>query len=125
MEAVDNNRKRNFVNTPWITLAVAKSCKMKNKLHNKWIAARGRLNETQAKHDFKAYRAKLRDIIRTQKSIYFEKRFNNCRGDIKKCWKVLNEIRNKRKKLTFPRYINFNGNLITQRRIIIEKFNSL
>ena len=123
MEAVDSNRKRNFVNTPWITLAVAKSCKMKNKLHNKWIAACGRPNETQAKHEFKAYRAKLRDIIRTQKSIYFEKRFNNCRGDIKKCWKVLNEIRNKRKKLTFPKYINFNGNLITQRRIIIEKFN--
>ena len=68
MEAVDNNRKRNFVNTPWITLAVAKSCKMKNKLHNKWIAARGRPNETQAKHEFKAYRAKLRDIIRTKKA---------------------------------------------------------
>ena len=41
VEAVDNNRKRNFVNTPWITLAVAKSCKMKNKLHNKWIDAQG------------------------------------------------------------------------------------
>ena len=85
---------------------------------------KGRPNETQAKHEFKAYQAKLREIIRTQEIIYFEKRFNNCRGDIKKCWKVLNEIRNKRKKLTFPKYINFNGNLITQRRIIIEKFNS-
>ena len=59
-----------------------------------------------------------------KKSLYFEKRFNNCRGDVKKCWKVLNEIRNKRKKLTFPKYINFNGNLITRRRTIIEKFNS-
>ena len=103
---------------------IAKSCKTKNKLHNKWINARGRPNETQAKREFKFYRAKLRDIIGTQKSLYFEKRFNNCRGDIKKCWKVLNEIRNKRKKLTFPKYINFNGNLITQRRTIIEKFNS-
>ena len=28
VEAVDSNRKRNFVNTPWITLTVAKSCKM-------------------------------------------------------------------------------------------------
>ena len=94
----------------------------KNKLHNKWINARG--NETQAKREFKTYRAKLRDVIRTQKSLYFEKRFNNCRGNIKKYWKVLNESRNKRKKLTFPNYINFNGNLITQRRTIIEKFNS-
>ena len=124
MEEVDNNKKRNFINKPWITLAVAKSCKTKNKLHNKWINARGRPNEAQAKREFKTYRAKLRDIIRTQKSLYFEKRFNNCRGDIKKCWKVLNEIRNKRKKLTFPKYINFNGNLITQRRTIIGKLYS-
>ena len=124
VEEVDNSKKRNFINKPWIALAVAKSCKTKNKLHNKWINARGRPNETQAKREFKSYRAKLRDIIRTQKSLYFEKRFNNCRDDIKKCWKVLNEIRNKRKKLIFSKYINFNGNLITQRRTIIEKFNS-
>ena len=124
LEEVDNNKKRNFINKPWITLAVAKSCKTKNKLHNKWINARSRPNEAQAKREFRTYRAKLRDIIRTKKSLYFEKRFNNCMGDIKKCWKVLNEIRNKRKKLTFPKYINFNGNLITQRRAIIEKFNS-
>ena len=85
VEEVDNNKKRNFINKPWIILAVAKSCKTKNKLHNKWIDARGRPNEAHAKREFKTYRAKLRDIIRTQKSLYFEKRFNNCRGDIKKC----------------------------------------
>ena len=72
MEEVDNNKKRNFINKPWITLAVAKSCKMKNKLHNKWINARGRPNEAQAKREFKTYRAKLRDIIRAQKSLYFK-----------------------------------------------------
>ena len=65
MEEVDNSKKRNFINKPWITLAVAKSCKTKNKLHNKWINARGRPNEAQAKREFKTYRAKLRDIIRT------------------------------------------------------------
>ena len=27
VEEVDNNKKRNFINKPWITLAVAKSCK--------------------------------------------------------------------------------------------------
>ena len=68
MEEVDNNTKRNFINKPWITLAAAKSCKTKIKLHNKWINARGRPNEAQAKREFKTYRAKLRDIIRTQKA---------------------------------------------------------
>ena len=40
-------------------LAVAKSCKTKNKLHNKWINACGRPNKAQAKREFKTYRAKL------------------------------------------------------------------
>ena len=124
VEKVDSNTTRNFIDKPWMTLAIAKSCQVKNDLHNKWIDARSRPNEAQAEHDFKVYRSKLRDIIRFQKSSYFNKRFNNCNGDIKKCWKVLNEMRNKRKKLTIPKFINYNGNLITQRRITIEKFNS-
>ena len=109
VEEVDSNNVRSFVNKPWMTLAIAKSCKVKNDLHNAWIDSRGRENEAQAEFDFKVYRAKLRDIIRFQKNRYFTRRFNNCNGNIKKCWKVLNEIRNKRKKMHIPMYINFNG----------------
>ena len=92
-------------------------------MHLAWIDSRGKINEAQAEFDFKVYRAKLRDIIRFQKTRYFTNRFNNCKGNIKKCWKVLNEIRNKRKKLHVPLYINMNGNLITSRRVIISEFN--
>ena len=123
VEQIDSNSKRNFVNKPWMTLALAKSCKVKNDLHNTWIDSRGKAHEAEAEFDFKVYRAKLRDIIRFQKNRYFTNRFNNCKGNIKKCWKVLNEIRNKRKKLCIPMYINFNGSLITNRRVIIAEFN--
>ena len=33
-------------------------------------------------------------------------------------------MRNKKKKMTFPNYIDFNGQLVTNRRLIINKFNS-
>ena len=122
-EEVDGNNKRSFITKPWCTLGIAKSCKMKNKLHNLWIKSRGKPNEAQAEFDFKVYRAKLRDIIKYQKNKYFTKRFNNCKGDIKKCWKVLNEIRNKRKQLNLPKFINFNGSLIANRRVILTEFN--
>ena len=84
VEEVDGNRTRNFVNRPWMTLAIANSCKTKNNLHNKWIDSRGKFNEAQSEHDFKVYRAKLRDVIRLQKEKYFNERFKKCNGNIKK-----------------------------------------
>ena len=33
--------KRNKYEKPWITQGLAKACKIKNKLHNKWIKSRG------------------------------------------------------------------------------------
>ena len=123
-EKVKNSSKRNFVNKPWITVAIAKSCKVKNKLHNVWIKSRGTDNENISEKNYKLYRTKLRQIIKDQKSSHFKNRFDKCNGDIKRCWKVLNEMRNKRKKLTFPKYVEFNGSLITNRRLIINQFNN-
>ena len=124
VEKIKSGSKRNFINKPWITIAIAKSCKVKNNLHNKWIKSRGTEREEQAGKNYKTYRFKLRQIINDQKSKHFKNRFEKCNGDIKKCWKVLNEMRNKRKKLSFPKYIDFNGSLITNRRLIINQFNS-
>ena len=36
---------------------------------------------------------------------------------------VLNEIRNKRKQLNLPKFINYNGSLIANRRVILTEFN--
>ena len=124
VEEVNCDNKRNFINKPWITLGIAKSCKIKNELHNVWIDSRNKENEAEAEFEFKVYRARLRDLIREVKNKYFTNRFKKCSGDIKRSWKVLNEIRNKKKKLSFPKYIDFNGSLITSRRVILAEFNN-
>ena len=123
METVDFTKKRNFVNKPWITLALAKSCKTKNKLHRAKIRQIGKAGFNEAKKAYELYRAKLRDVLRTARSNYFRKRFENCKGDLKKSWKVLNELRNKKRIPSFPNYIEFNKKIITDRRLIINKFN--
>ena len=124
VENIDfNGTKRNFVEKPWMTIGLSKSCKTKNKLHNIWIKSRGTAREPKAEKNYKQYRSKLRDILKTQKTSYFKKRFDKCNGDIKKCWKVLNEMRHKQSKLTFPNYIEFNNSLITNRRCIVTRFN--
>ena len=80
--------KRNFHDKPWISLALAKSSKVKNKLHRRSIRKRGKSGYEKAKYEFNLYRAKLRDLIRTARSNYYHTRFKNCKGDLKKSWKI-------------------------------------
>ena len=63
MEEVDLSNNRNFIKKPWITLGIAKSCSIKNKLYNKWTRARGSPNEMLAMNSYKSYRSKLKSII--------------------------------------------------------------
>lgn len=125
LDTVDISSKRNFVDKPWISIGIAKSCKIKNQLHVDWINARTR-NDPDIENielTYKKYRSKLTVLIREAQTKYYKKRFEKCSGDLKKCWKVINEMRNKRKSVSFPQYIEFNRQLITDRRIIVEKFN--
>lgn len=123
IETVDSNSKRNFYNKPWISFGVAKSCVTKNKLHRKKVRLKDKPGYIKAKEIYDNYRAKLRDLMREAKSSYYQTRFKNCKGDLKKCWKVLNEMRNKKRSSSFPNYIEFNKQLIADRRIIVNKFN--
>ncbi|NRB81915.1 MAG: hypothetical protein HRU38_25205, partial [Saccharospirillaceae bacterium] len=123
IETVDTSQKRTFFKKPWISVGIAKSCKTKNWLHNQEIKHRGKAREQETRDAHRSYRAKLRDLIRASKNDYYKKRFDSCNGDLKKCWKVLNEMRNKKRSVSFPNYIQFNRELIADRRIIVNKFN--
>ena len=123
LETVNFNSNRNFIRKPWMTLALAKSCQTKNKLCVKKVGLRGKAGYEDAKNAYDKYRARLRDLIRIAFENYFKKRFDNCKGDLKKSWKILNEMRHKRRTSSFPNYIELNGQCITDRRIILSKFN--
>ena len=123
LENIDTTNKRSFFNKPWISVGIAKSCKTKNWLHNQSIKHRNKPRAQETKDAYNSYRARLRDIIRTSKNDYYSKRFNNCNGDLKKCWKVINEMRHKKRSVSFPNCIEFNKKLIVDRRLILNKFN--
>ena len=88
---IDKNfkSKRNKYDKPWISEGIAKSCKTKNKLHNKWIKARGSMTENFHKTEYKSYRSKLRNLIRLSEENYYKAKFAKTCGDIKKAWKVI------------------------------------
>ena len=98
--------KRNKYDKPWISEGIAKSCKTKNKLHNKWIKSRGNMTENFNKTEYKSYRSKLRNLIRLSEENYYKAKFAKTCGDIKKAWKVINSIRCKSKSAKFPNTIS-------------------
>ena len=75
---------RNKYDKPRITTGLAKACKVKSKLHNKWIKSRGTMNENAAKTNYKSYRSKLKKLIQQAELNYFKNKFNNASGNIRK-----------------------------------------
>lgn len=126
LDDVDLSSKRNFINKPWISVGLAKSCDVKNSLHVDWIKARkrGDPNEMKASESkYKYYRTRLTALKRDAQAKYYKDRFEKCQGDLKKCWKVVNEMRHKKRSISFPNYIEVNQQLITDRRAIVNQFN--
>ena len=92
-----NRKKRN---KPWITRAIAKSIKNKNKL-----LRQVRTNYTDTNHDkYKQFRNKLNHIIRISKKKYYHNILEKNKQNFKKTWSILNNImgRNTKRKNTLP-----------------------
>ena len=114
---------RNKYDKPWITTGLAKACKVKSKLHNIWIKSRGTMKENAAKTNYKSCRSKLKKFIQQAELNYFENKFSNASGNIRKAWSVINSIRCKSKNNKLPNFIDTNGVIVTNRREICTKFN--
>lgn len=124
VEELDPSNKRNCLYKPWITIGISKSCSVKNNLYSSWVRSRGSPAESLKKQLYTSYRGKLRDIIRLRQTEYFTDKFDKSKGNIKKSWQVINEIRHKNTGLITPDRIIDNGEVITNRRLICKHFNN-
>ena len=71
---------------------------------------------------FSNYRRCLKGVIKWQKNKYYCTKIIDHKGDSKKTWEVINELRGKCKKTIKPQFC-VNGVRITERRLIANKFN--
>ena len=77
------------------------------------------------KVNLNTYNNILRKCIRIAQRNYYDKLFTKFKDDIKNTWKTINDILNKtKKKKTFPQYFKDNGNIITDKLEIANKFNA-
>ena len=125
LDNIEITSKRNFINKPWMSVGLAMSSKTKNNLHVEYLRLRNKNDPSAGFHKkkYKDYRTKFTALVREAQLNYYSERFKKCSGDMKKCWQVLNEMRHKRKSVSFPNYIEVNQQLITDRRTIVNKFN--
>ena len=121
------NSKRNFYANPWITPGITASIHKKNCHYKTWKKKRN-LNYDQeviaACYDkYKGYRRYLKKIIKLAKRNYYNKRFQNVQGDLKKTWSLINELRGKTKRNIKASFI-INGEMVEDRRQVANEFNT-
>ena len=72
---------------------------------------------------FKSYRKYLKKIIKFAKKNFYNKKFKNVQGDLKKTWAIINELRGKVKHNIKASFI-INDQVVVDRRKISNEFNS-
>ena len=112
-------KKKNY--KPWITKGLQNACKKKNNLYRRFIRCRSK----DAEMKYKIYKNKLTNILRYCEREYYNKTLELHKKDIKRTWKILNEVINMRcKSNSFSTNFIEDGIEITNKQEIAEGFNN-
>ena len=117
--------KRNRLLNPWITSGLINSINYKNHLYNKWKKSKRKNNKCGDQNlylKYAEYRTKLTDLIRVAKAKFYSKQFDQCNGNSKKTWTLINELRGKKVNKLNSSFL-IDGKVIKERRIIADEFN--
>ena len=114
------NRKKDPM-SPWITKGLLKNINKKNKLYKQYIQSPTIVNLQK----FKTYKNKLNMLIRKSKRMYFFKKFEKSKNDMKKTWQEINCIIGRgNKQSTQCKFKDDCGNTVTNPQEICNQFNS-
>jgi hypothetical protein len=108
-----------MIEKPWITNALFKSIKRKNKLYKRFLSNPCNANNLI----YKSYKNKLTCLLKLAKSRYYEHKICEASSNIKQTWKFLNTIINKRKdKNSIHSKFLHNNNLISDPVEVSNRF---
>ena len=83
-----------LIGKPWITHAIRKSFKTKNRLYKQFYREKDQLKKDRIFEYFKSYRNHLVTIIRMSKKDFFKKYFDDNKKDTIKVWSAIRSIVN-------------------------------
>ena len=116
--------KRNKINNPWITAGIIKSIATNDNLYQSWADSfkTTENGDDNLKLAHRNHQKTLRWVIKNARSKHYSDKFEKSRGNKKKIWQVINELRGKEKPKMKPSFMIDNERIFT-RRIIADKFN--
>ena len=137
--------KRTAKVNPWITQGLITSINKKHELHNTWkeakkkkcsspttpglVNCRGRcsdchncITEITSHKEFTTHRRALNHLINCAKRKYHSGKIEECAGDSKKTWQIINEIRGKKRREIKHNFV-IDNERVTSRRVIANEFN--
>ena len=85
--------RNGYLNKPWLSKGLLKSIKRKNILYKRYLCNPSPDRENQ----YKKYRNKLTCSFRAAKRIYYAKKLEECKSNMKSTWIILNEVINNKK----------------------------
>ena len=117
--------KRNWQVNPWITDGLITSINKKGDLYNTWKGTTTKEHpngDSHAYQTYSSYRQTLKHAITAAKTSYYHTKIARHKGDLKKTWSAINELRGKRNSAINSKFV-INNQLITDRRVIANEFN--
>ena len=109
----------------WITNAIIKSIKYKDRLYIKLKSLSLNSNSYHTSlSNFKTYSKILKQTIQTAKKLYYENCFHTFKTDMKKTWSTINDIINKAKNTSqYPKEFTINNTSVSDVNCIANEFN--
>ena len=118
--------KRTLLFNPWITPGIITSVNKKHYLYQQWkktTTKKDRLGNLELYLIYKKFRRQLKQIIKLAKKKHYSQRFNAVKGNMKKTWSLINELRGKAKK-SLNSCFKIDGQLVEDKREIANGFNN-
>ena len=110
-----------YNNKHWPTNALKESIKTKNKL----FVNRNKSSITEERNAcYKAYRNRLHHLLRIAERQYYQDLILQHKANIKKSWQAIKSIINKRKYFLVNSKFKYNGDFISDGKIIANRFNT-
>jgi hypothetical protein len=105
---------------PWLTPAIKKSIIHKHKLYSKQLKFHTQDNISK----YKLYRNKLNHVLRVTERTYYQKKIEEYKSNLRKSWKIINEVINRKKRNYIKNdYLNINGLRTSDPKMIADHFN--
>ena len=118
--------KRNKFYNPWVTNGIIASIQQKTLFYRQWkkTCSKHNVSGDKIKYErYKLYRLRLKKLIKLSKKNYYSRKFEKVKGNSKKTWELINELRGKSKSNIKASFM-IDGKLVADKREIANEFNT-